>query len=103
MTDIISQIGKRNQNPTGTTELKSSEFQITGMANQQPCLVCTGRDPHQNQANLHQYINQHNQLINAYLLRTAQAQAADPSLVQILTQMQSCTQRPQCQPTSVNK
>ena len=37
-----------------------------------------------NQANLHQLTNQQNRLINAPPLRQAQAQAADPALVQIL-------------------
>ena len=73
---------------------------MTGMASWQPLLVGAGKDPeidNQNQANLNLYANQWNQLINSSPLSPAQAQAADPALVQILTQMQQLMQRPQQQ------
>ena len=66
------------------------------MANLRPFLV--GRGPARpiqniNQPNLWPLGNQANQLINVPLLRHAQLQAADPTLIKILTQMQQPTQR----------
>ena len=56
-----------------------------------------------NQMNLYQWRNQQNHLINAQPLRQAQAQAADPALVQILAGMQQLISRPLHQPNTADK
>ena len=80
------------------------------MANPRAICVGAGRSPargnqHQNrnQSNPHQDGNQQNQLINNLTLEPVEALAADPVLIQILTQIQQLMQRSHHQPKSTDK
>ena len=102
LNDTIRQLGNINKNSLKVPKIVSTKFNITAVINKGPPLM--EEDPSRgNQSADQTKLQSHRNQKKSASKCSSTMQAADPTLVQILMQMEQLMQRPQRQQTSADK